>query len=505
MTQRQQKQISPTQFFRQLRWIDKRALQIEDYRQKIFQEALFTFEPDGRPTYNLVLTGRAKKNWKSADLILAALYRLVAWKSEGGNQCYCLANDEAQAGDNLALSKKLIRVNPILSDAVKIKQKVIERKDGEGFLEILPAQDVAGTHGKTYLFAGFDEIHEYRTWNLLEAMALDPSRPDAMQWITSYASIYHKPGVPLFDMFAQGKRGEDPRMLFSWYAADYTTDPDYENALPEDRANPSKDSWGDDHYLQQQQRRLPMHKFRRLHLNLPGLPEGSAFTAEKIMEVIERGIKIRQPKDGVEYVGFVDMSGGSSDDACLAIAHREGEGDEARAVLDLVMNQGATVPFDPRLACERFSKILKSYRCFSVTGDKYGGETFIQDFERHDIGYHVSELTKSQLYEVMEPKLNSGTVVLLDEPKMESQLLGLVWRGGKIDHPGGEHDDFSNACAGAVHCAFEGAGSMDIEAYGSYVQPDWGTDAPSNEGETLADQLDRMQDRGTGRGSLPDW
>ena len=41
-------------------------------------------------------------------------------------------------------------------------------------------------------------------------------------------------------------------------------------------------------------------------------------------------------------------------------------------------------------------------------------------------------------------------MVLLDVPLMEQQLLGLVWRGGKIDHPGGEHDDWANAVAGCV-------------------------------------------------------
>ena len=33
------------------------------------------------------------------------------------------------------------------------------------------------------------------------------------------------PGVTLFDLCAGGRAGTDPRMLFSWYAADYTTDP----------------------------------------------------------------------------------------------------------------------------------------------------------------------------------------------------------------------------------------------------------------------------------------
>jgi hypothetical protein len=237
---------------------------------------------------------------------------------------------------------------------------------------------VAGAHGKTYIFCGLDEIHEYKTWDLLEAMQLDPTRPDALMWITSYASIYHKPGVPLFDLCAAGWKGGDPRMLFTWYAADKTTDPDFENALPEDRANPSRRSWNDPEYLEQQQRRLPAQKSRRLHLNLPGLPEGSAFTAEKIMDAIDRGVRVRPPVQEVSYFAFVDMSGGSSDDAALAIAHKE----QDRIFLDLVIDQGQRPTFDPLMAVQRFADTLYSYNVRSVMGDRYGGEISKQDFER---------------------------------------------------------------------------------------------------------------------------
>ena len=73
-------------FFSLLVWLDGRPLVIEPYRKRIFNEALFSFNGHSGPLYNLVLSGRAKKNWKSADLIFAALYRLLAWKSPGGNQ-----------------------------------------------------------------------------------------------------------------------------------------------------------------------------------------------------------------------------------------------------------------------------------------------------------------------------------------------------------------------------------------------------------------------------------
>ena len=38
--------------------------------------------------------------------------------------------------------------------------------------------------------------------------------------------------------------GDDPRMMFSWYSGDYTTDLALIDAKPERRANPSMASWG---------------------------------------------------------------------------------------------------------------------------------------------------------------------------------------------------------------------------------------------------------------------
>src|SRR5262249_41108466 len=125
--------------------------------------------------------------------------------------------------------------------------------------------------------------------------------------------------------------------------------------------------------------RLPMHRFRRLHMNLPGLPEGAAYQIEPIMDAIDRGVVRRSPVPGVVYSAFVDMSGGSNDDAVLAIAHRDAEG---RLVLDVVMNQGPHPPFDPRNAVERFAVLLKTYAMHHVVGDKYAGQTFIADFQR---------------------------------------------------------------------------------------------------------------------------
>ena len=441
----------PFEFFSGLRWLDGRPLMdtIEPYRRTIFAEALFTFAPDGWPLYNRVLCGRAKKNFKTADLTLAALYRFLAWPSAAGNDCFIIANDEEQAGDDLSLAKKLITCNPDLDSEVTVYAKEIARRDDMGSMKILPARDVLGLHGKTFLFLGLDEIHGYRNYDVFEALSPDPTRLDVLTWITSYAGIRHAPGIPLHDLLRIGKAGDDPRMYFTWHAADYTTDATLagDDVAPEVRANPSMAAWGNDKYLTDQKRRLPTHKYRRLHLNLSGAPDGAAFNADVVMDAIVTGRKQLQPNAGCQYYAFVDMSGGSAADAVLGIAH----GEDDRIILDLLASQNGAPPFNPRAAVTKFAGILREYGLHRVTGDAFAGETFRADFQADGIYYDVSQLSRSQLYETFEPKLNAGLVELLDISKLQEQLLTLVVKGsGRIDHMSGDHDDWANTAAGAV-------------------------------------------------------
>jgi hypothetical protein len=220
-----------------------------------------------------------------------------------------------------------------------------------------------------------------------------------------------------------------------------------DDITPEQRANPSMASWGNTKYLADQKRRLPTHKYRRLHLNLPGAPDGAAFNADAVMEAIVPGRKQLPPDTAHSYYGFTDMSGGSASDAVLGIAH----GEDGRIVLDVLVAQTGTPPFNPRAAVTKFAAVLREYDLHRVTGDAFAGETFRRDFQDEGIFYDVSQLSRSQLYEAFEPKLNAGLVELLDVPKLQEQLLTLVVKGsGRIDHMSGDHDDWANAAAGAI-------------------------------------------------------
>lgn len=443
--------VSPLAFFRHLKWIDGRPLLdvIEPYRRRIFMDVLFTFDEQGDPRYNLALLGRAAKNWKSADAVLAGLYRLLAWPTAPqGNDILLVANDEDQAGDDLQIAKRLVEVNPIIQREVRVLAKAIDRDDGGGMMTVLPAGDVVGQHGKTYGFLAFDEMHGAKDYGLLEALKLDPSRKDALMWITTYDALIHRSGIPVYDFMQRGKAGDDERMYFSWYSGDFCTDKEFADLSPEQRANPSMASWGNPGYLAQQRRRLPTNRFRRLHLNLGGQIEGAYFNADAVQACVVPGRKLLTPIPGVAYRAFVDMAGGSGDEAVLGIAHAdEGTG---RAVLDLVVTQTGKPPYNPRDAVRKFCSFLATYRLTEVTGDAYAGETFRSDFGEAGIGYRMSALTKSEIYEQLEPKVNAGEIELLDEPVMIDQLLGLVMRGTKLDHLPSEHDDRINAAAGAL-------------------------------------------------------
>ncbi len=435
-------QIDPLEFFSLLRWIDGRPLLavMEPYRQKILSEALATVRPDGAPQYRRVLTGRGKKNSKTTDAVLAALYKCLVWKPAGHklNQVYFVASDLAQAADDLDLTKLLVRRNPMLQAELTIKSNIVERKDGRGFIEILPARDAQGLHGKTYLFLVVDELHTQKTYDLLMALELDRTRPDAVQWFASYASLYRHAGVPLVDILKQHEAKSDPRLSVSWYSGTI------------EEANPSLNGplgpTMED--ILDAQRSLPSWIFRRLYMNLPGQPDSAAFDAEKVEEAVIPGRTVLPPQAGVTYGAFCDLSGGGADDATLCIAHSQDD----RVIVDCLVDQGPRFnrTFSPEATVQRFSDILKQYGCSMVEGDRYAAQWPILAFQKCGIFYRPAELNRSQIYAAFEPLLNSGRVELLDHPKLLQQFIGLTRKNEKIDHASGEHDDFSNAVAGAA-------------------------------------------------------
>jgi hypothetical protein len=181
-------------------------------------------------------------------------------------------------------------------------------------------------------------------------------------------------------------------------------------------------------------------------------------TREAVAACVEPGIFERARLREHAYVGFVDPSGGSADSMTLAIGHMERD----TAVLDCTRE--VKPPFSPESVVVEFADTLKAYGITRITGDRYAGEWPREQFSKYGITYEPHAKPKSDLYKDFLPLVNSRRALLLDNPKLATQLCSLerrTARGGRdsIDHAPGAHDDVANCVAGVIVALAGDAGS----------------------------------------------
>jgi Terminase large subunit, T4likevirus-type, N-terminal len=185
-----------------------------------------------------------------------------------------------------------------------------------------------------------------------------------------------------------------------------------------------------------------------------------SFVSREIVEAcVAVGVHERPPMADIFYSAFTDPSGGSSDAMTLAVAHKEGDA----VIIDAL--RARQPPFSPDGVVSEFAALLKSYRVSKVSGDRYAGEWPRERFKAHDIDYEPAEKPKSDLYRDLLPLLNAKRIDLLDDQKLQTQLVGLerrTARSGKdsIDHAPNGHDDTVNAVAGAADLLATGSGYL---------------------------------------------
>jgi hypothetical protein len=169
---------------------------------------------------------------------------------------------------------------------------------------------------------------------------------------------------------------------------------------------------------------------------------------EAVRACIQPEVRERAPVRALRYWAFVDPSGGSNDSMTLAIAHKEG----VTTILDLIRE--VKPPFSPEQVTEEYARIVRAYRCTSIFGDAYGGEWPREVFRRCGVNYQIADMTKSEYFQALLPLINSVGVDLLDNSRLQNQLVALERRTSRvgrdqITHPPGGHDDVANAVAGA--------------------------------------------------------
>ena len=177
---------------------------------------------------------------------------------------------------------------------------------------------------------------------------------------------------------------------------------------------------------------------------------------ELIESAVDRGVLVRPRIPGVTYRGFMDPSGGVSDSFAAAVAHAEGDS----IVLDCLLEIAA--PFNPTTAMRDVAATLRGYGVSDVTSDRYGASWIVDAAAKEGLRLEHSDRDRSAIYADALPLFTSGRARLLDNAKLVSQFANLERRTtsarDKIDHPSGQHDDLSNAAAGALVLAAQKPG-----------------------------------------------
>jgi hypothetical protein len=175
------------------------------------------------------------------------------------------------------------------------------------------------------------------------------------------------------------------------------------------------------------------------------------------------------------YFGFLDPSGGRSDSFTLAISHRSGE----KIIVDRIAE--VRPPFNPDSVVKEFSGILKGYKIYMATADRYGGVWPSANFQKQGIFMQASKMDKNQIYIECQPLFSMGKIEIPNDERLCLQFQALERRvraGGRdeISHPPGMHDDLANAVAGAAVLANSGAFLTEAQKEGRMPvlsEPSW--------------------------------
>ena len=196
----------------------------------------------------------------------------------------------------------------------------------------------------------------------------------------------------------------------------------------------------------------------------------SAYLTDELIEAAMPGRLKSGPR--LSSVAFVDMSGGVSDAAALAVAHSETV--EGTSIVRLDHLEVVEAPHEPAAVAARFAKTLHGFGLNRVTGDRYSAGWVVGAFEKHGIKYEQSELDKSAIYGEVLPLFSERRAELPEDRRLMTELRLLERKpraGGRpdsVDHAPRAHDDAANAACGALWLAMKE--STTLERPGAYIK-----------------------------------
>jgi hypothetical protein len=356
----------------------------------------------------------------------------------------CLACSRDQARIALNMTKAYFEEIPALKKLV-----IRETRDGfelsNGVDVVVATNDYRSIRGRSVLAVVLDEAAFYRDENsqnadeelyraLLPGLARVPG-----SLLIGISSAYKKSGL-LWRKFEEnfGKASDDVLVI---RAPTLTMNPaidraSVERAMLEDPVG-SAAEW--------------LSEFRE---------DISGFVSlETVNGCTEFGVTERPPVAGTAYSLFFDAAGGGSggDSAACGVAHKDHE--QNKLVLDYLRE--FKPPFSASAVIDAIADTADRYGVSDCWGDNFAKGFVGERLRDRGKRFRDAPLPKSGIYAELLSWLNSYRCVLIDSPRLRSQLLALDRRpgpGGRdiIEHPRrlNARDDAANAACGAlVQCA----------------------------------------------------
>src|SRR5829696_6842577 len=250
-----------------------------------------------------------------------------------------IATDRRQARVIFRYIRALITLTPLLKAMIERETADVLDLDNHVTIEIVTAS-YRTARGYTLAAVLCDELAFWPTDDSAEPdyAVLDALRPGMVTipgaMLLCASSPYAKRGA-LWDSFRR-YFGTDDRDVLVWKAATREMNPSVPPAVVNRAIERDPASAGAEY-------------------NVDFRSDIDSFIPSDVVEAaVSQGVFERAPLHSVEYVAFVDPSGGSADSMTMAIAHREGKS----AVLDAVRE--VKPPFSPERVVADFAELLST-------------------------------------------------------------------------------------------------------------------------------------------------
>lgn len=233
-------------------------------------DRVFARRPDGRRRHRTALIGVPRKNGKTALIAGVALHGLIL--DQDGAEVYSVAGDRDQARLVYGTAKRMVELDPLLSEVCKLYRDAIEVPDTGSVYRAL-SSEAPLKEGLSPTLTVVDEVHviDEDLWNVF-ALARGARIDPLMVGITTAGARFDRLGQETicYRLWDHGKRvalGEedDPSFYFEWWGA--PEDAQYTDPATWAIANPGLGDILDAEQLASDLGMTSEAEFRTKHLN----------------------------------------------------------------------------------------------------------------------------------------------------------------------------------------------------------------------------------------------